>query len=83
MAFELIHVDTWGPYHTKTYSGHRYFLTIMDDYTRVTWTHLMVTKDEAMPLLISFIKMAHINFPKLSRSLEVTMLWNWEKAMKL
>lgn len=22
-AFELIHVDTWGPYHTKTHVGHR------------------------------------------------------------
>jgi len=24
-AFELIHVDTWGPYHTKNHSGHRFF----------------------------------------------------------
>jgi len=64
MAFELVHVDTWGPYHTKTYSGHRYFLSIVDDYTRITWTHLMVTKDEAMPLLISFVKMAHTQFSK-------------------
>ena len=23
--FELIHVDTWGSYHTKTYLGHRFF----------------------------------------------------------
>jgi len=64
MAFELIHVDTWGPYHVKAYSGHRYFLTIVDDYTRITWTHLMVTKDEAIPLLISFVKMAHTQFDK-------------------
>ncbi|XP_019250863.1 PREDICTED: uncharacterized protein LOC109229763 [Nicotiana attenuata] len=34
--FQLIHVDTWGPYHTQTYSGAKYFLTIADDYSRAT-----------------------------------------------
>jgi len=61
-AFELIHVDTWGPYHTKTHIGHRYFLTIVDDYTRATWTHLMITKDEAMSLIKSFVVMAKTQF---------------------
>lgn len=37
--FQLIHVDTWGPYHIQTYSGVKYFLTIVDDYRRATWTH--------------------------------------------
>jgi len=46
--FELVHVDTWGPYHTKTHAGHRFFLTIVDDFTRATWTHLMITKNEAI-----------------------------------
>jgi len=53
-----VHVDTWGPYHTKTHAGHRYFLTIVDDFTITTWTHLMVTKDEAIGLIKSFTKMA-------------------------
>jgi len=61
-AFELIHVDTWGPYHTKTHNGHRYFLIIVDDFTRATWTHLMVTKDEAVELIKSFVYMAHTQF---------------------
>lgn len=34
--FELIHVDIWGPYHTLTHQGYRYFLTIVDDYSRAT-----------------------------------------------
>jgi len=61
-SFELIHFDTWGPYHTKTYLGHRFFLTIMDDYTKTIWTHLMVTKDEALGLFQSFVAMAHTQF---------------------
>ena len=56
--FELIHVDTRGPYQTKTRAGHRFFLTIVDDFTKATWTHLMVTKDEAIGLIKSFSKMA-------------------------
>ena len=34
--FELIHVNSRGPYHTKTHAGHRFFLTIVDDFTRAT-----------------------------------------------
>jgi len=47
---------------TKTHTGHRYFLTVADDYTRATWTHLMITKDEAMPLIKSFVVMAKTRF---------------------
>lgn len=43
--FELIHVDIWGPYNTPTLSGASYFLTIVDDYTRATWTYLMACKN--------------------------------------
>ena len=55
-------MDTWGPYPTKTINGQRYFLTLVDDYTRSTWTHLMVTKDEAFHLITSFVAMARTQF---------------------
>jgi len=58
----MIHVDTWGPYHTKTHNGQRYFLTLVDDYTRSTWTHLMVTKNEALYLIKYFVAMAKTQF---------------------
>ena len=35
-AFNLIHYDTWDLYHVSTQSGHRYFLTLVDDCTRFT-----------------------------------------------
>ena len=34
--FELIHCDLWGPFTTCTFDGFRYFLTIVDDFTRCT-----------------------------------------------
>jgi len=60
--FELLHIDTWCPYHTKTPVGHRYFLTIVDDCSRGTWTHLMVAKDEAIALIKRFVIVAKIQF---------------------
>jgi len=56
--FKLLHIDSWGPYHTKTPVGHRYVLTIVDDFSRGTWPHLMVTKDEAITLIKRFVAMA-------------------------
>jgi len=42
-VFELIHVDTWGPYKHPTYDGFKYFLTIVDDFSQA-WTHLLTNK---------------------------------------
>jgi len=60
--FELIHIDLWGPYHVQTYNGFKYFLTIVDDYSRATWTHLLTTKSNAMTIIKAFIEMANTQF---------------------
>ncbi|GJV67751.1 hypothetical protein Tco_1483260, partial [Tanacetum coccineum] len=31
---QLIHLDVWGPYKIRSKDGHRFFLTIVDDYSR-------------------------------------------------
>lgn len=54
-VFELIHIDTWGPYSNQTYDGYKYFLIIVDDYSRETWTYLLSTKSNAFPVLKSFL----------------------------
>lgn len=35
-AFELIHTDIWGPYKVSTRGKFRYFLKIVDDFSRMT-----------------------------------------------
>lgn len=60
--FELIHLDLWGPYHTPTYNGYHYFLTIVDDYSRTTWTHLLSTKSNALQTIIAFLAMVETQF---------------------
>lgn len=38
--FDRLHADVWGPYKVDTYNGFKYFLTLVDDYSRCTWVHL-------------------------------------------
>lgn len=39
--FGLIHCDIWGPHFAPSLDGLKFFLTIVDDYSRITWTYLM------------------------------------------
>lgn len=60
--FEKLHVDIWGGYHVASISGARYFLTIVDDFTRCTWVYLMRYKSETPIHLINFINMVETQF---------------------
>ena len=44
-AFELVHSDVWGPFHTSI-DGFKYFVTFIDDFSRVTWVYLLKTKHD-------------------------------------
>ena len=54
-CFELLHIDIWGHCPYKTHDGAVYFLSIVDDKSRATWVHLMVTKSSAFPLVKTFV----------------------------
>ncbi|XP_073305810.1 uncharacterized protein [Primulina huaijiensis] len=56
-AFQLIHMDIWGPFHTPTYNGEMYFLTIVDDFTKGTWIYLMQSKMDVLRLIRLFFAM--------------------------
>jgi len=43
-CFELIRVDVWGPYSITSIHGHKYFLTIVDDYSKYIWIFLLKQK---------------------------------------
>lgn len=45
--FEYAHSDVWGPSKTTTHWGGRYFMTIVDDYSKRLWTYVLKSKDEA------------------------------------
>lgn len=52
---EFLHLDLWGPYHTPTLTNAHYFLTIVDDYSRVTRTFLLKYKTQVCNTLTNFI----------------------------
>nr|GEX13522.1 ribonuclease H-like domain-containing protein [Tanacetum cinerariifolium] len=54
---ELIHLDLWGPYKVISKEGFRYFLTVVDDYTRAVWIYLIKTKDEVYDHFVNYINM--------------------------
>ena len=54
-SFDLLHIDIWGPCSKPSMHGHRYFLTIVDDYSHFTWIHLMHTKAETRHIIMNFI----------------------------
>ncbi|KAG7599611.1 Integrase catalytic core [Arabidopsis suecica] len=61
-AFDLVHIDTWGPFATPTVEGFRYFLTIVDDYSRATWVYLMKAKNEVLTLFPGFLAMVETQY---------------------
>ncbi|XP_052481094.1 retrovirus-related Pol polyprotein from transposon TNT 1-94 isoform X3 [Gossypium raimondii] len=62
VAFSLVHIDLWGPYRVSTHSGHRFFLTIVDDYTRMTWVYLLQNKSDALICLKQFFVLVKNQF---------------------
>ena len=39
--FELVHYDVWGPCPVLFPTGFKYFVTFVDDFSRVTWHYIM------------------------------------------
>ncbi|XP_019462962.1 PREDICTED: uncharacterized protein LOC109361889 [Lupinus angustifolius] len=61
-AFDLIHVDIWGPISIPSTFGHRYFLTIVDDISRFTWLFFMKQKSETSQLVRQFVTYIETQF---------------------
>ena len=60
--FSIIHSDIWGPIKTKNIDGARWFITFIDDHTRLTWTFLVKEKSETTTLFKEFYTMIQTQF---------------------
>ena len=67
--FELLHLDTWGPYKSATHSTCHLFLTIVDDFTRCTWIYLMKYKSDASSVFQSFYSYVFNQFNALIKTI--------------
>lgn len=61
--FDLVHIDIWGPTVTAM-NGSKYFLTIVDDYTRFTLAITMKSKAEVAGIVENFYQMVKNLFGK-------------------
>nr|GFA02367.1 hypothetical protein [Tanacetum cinerariifolium] len=52
----LLHMDLCGPMRIASINGKRYVLVIVDDYSRYTWVHFLISKDEAPEVIKTFLK---------------------------
>jgi hypothetical protein len=55
--FELLHFDIWGPLVVPSIHGHKYFLKIVDGYSRFVWIILLKNKSVVSTHVQSFITM--------------------------
>ena len=55
-------MDIWGPFSQPSLHGHSYFLTIVDDHTRMTWIYLLKFKSEVRSIIEIFVKMIETQF---------------------
>ncbi|XP_015161400.1 uncharacterized protein, partial [Solanum tuberosum] len=61
-CISTIPANLWGPYHTPTHDHFKYFITIVDDFSRSTWTTLLSSKSNALQALKVFVAMIENQF---------------------
>ncbi|KAI5338126.1 hypothetical protein L3X38_017397 [Prunus dulcis] len=59
--FDLVHSDVWGPTRV-TFNGFCWFVTFIDDCTRLTWVYLMKNKHDVASILPEFCAMLSTQF---------------------
>ena len=60
--FELVHLDVWSPCPVVSPIGFQYFVTFVDDYSRITWLYLMKNRSELFSNFRTFCAEIHTHF---------------------
>ncbi|XP_070668117.1 uncharacterized protein [Malus domestica] len=55
--FDLVHSNVWGPSPVVTSSGLWWFVTFVDDCTRITWLYMLKNKSDVGAIFRSFAQM--------------------------
>uniref|UniRef100_A0A2N9FGV4 Integrase catalytic domain-containing protein n=1 Tax=Fagus sylvatica TaxID=28930 RepID=A0A2N9FGV4_FAGSY len=53
-SFELVHSDIWGPARTTGLCDARYFVTFIDDHSRLTWVYVLKDRSQLFSVFQSF-----------------------------
>ena len=47
-CLEYVHANLWGLTKVQTHGGNKYFLSIIDDFSRKVWIFLLKSKDQTL-----------------------------------
>jgi hypothetical protein len=61
-AFELLHMDLFGPTTYTSIGGNKYDFVIVDDFTRYTWVFFLMDKSDVFDIFKKFIKRVQNEF---------------------
>ena len=61
-AFDLLHMDLFGPTQYTSIGENKYGFVIVDDYTRYTWAFFLVDKSDVFTIFKLFVKGVHNEF---------------------
>ena len=53
---DLIYSDLWGPSSVCSRTGHKYYISFLDAYSRYKWLFPITLKNDALPIFIQFQK---------------------------
>ncbi|GJS25217.1 retrovirus-related pol polyprotein from transposon TNT 1-94 [Tanacetum coccineum] len=56
----LLHMDFCGPMRIASINGKRDVLVIVDDYSRYTWVHFLISKDETLEVIKTFLNRINV-----------------------
>ncbi|CAI7749660.1 unnamed protein product [Closterium sp. NIES-53] len=65
---QTLHMDVWGPARVRGQGQERYFLIVVDDYSRYTMVFPLRTKGEVPDVLIPWIRRARLQLSERFRS---------------
>ncbi|CAI7894480.1 unnamed protein product [Closterium sp. NIES-53] len=69
---QTLHMDVWGPARVNGQGRERYFLLVVDDYTRYTTVFPLRSKGDVPDVLIPWICAPRVSLPKTSPTLHWT-----------
>nr|GEZ72127.1 hypothetical protein [Tanacetum cinerariifolium] len=58
---QMLHMDLCGPMRVESINKKRYILVIVDNYSRFTWVKFLIMKDEALKIIIKFLKQSQVS----------------------
>uniref|UniRef100_A0A2N9GQ99 Integrase catalytic domain-containing protein n=1 Tax=Fagus sylvatica TaxID=28930 RepID=A0A2N9GQ99_FAGSY len=60
--FQLVHADLWGPAPSVSLNGFKFYLVLVDEYTKFTWVYLLTHKSETFTLFKQFTALVQNQF---------------------